>query len=240
MCEQFCGTFYIKMIKGEINMIKLSPSILSADFAFLGDTIRILDQSPTDYIHIDVMDGAFVPNISFGIPVIQAVRRCTDKILDIHLMVEEPLRFIDDIVDAGADIITVHAEACTHLHRTIQVIKKRGCKAGVALNPTTPISALDYILDDLDMVLLMSVNPGFGGATYISAVTDKIYQLKNTIYQRNLPVDIEIDGGITFENVNNCISAGANIIVAGTAIFKGDIKNNIEKFYTIFEEVSHE
>lgn len=221
-------------------MIKLSPSILSVDFSHLGQDILILDQSQTDYVHIDVMDGAFVPNISFGMPIIRSVRSCTDKVLDVHLMVKEPLRFIGDIADAGADIISVHAEACTHLHRTVQEIKNKGCKACVALNPSTPISTLDYILEDLDMVLLMTVNPGFSGAKYIPAVTPKISQLREQIRKKELSIDIEVDGGVTLANVKDCIRAGANIIVAGTAVFKGNIRENIEEFYKFFEEVSHE
>lgn len=221
-------------------MIKLSPSILSADFSRLGQEIKKLDRSQAEYIHIDVMDGVFVPNISFGMPVIRAVRSYTDKVFDVHLMIEEPLRFIADVARAGADCITVHAEACTHLHRTLQEIKKQGCKAAVALNPATPLSALDYVLEDTDMILLMTVNPGFGGASYIPAMTEKIRKLKELIVQKKLSVDIEVDGGITLDNVEECVRAGANIIVAGTAVFKGNMQENIENFYKAFKEVSHE
>ena len=220
-------------------MLKLSPSILSADFARLGQDITALDQSRAEYIHIDVMDGEFVPNISFGMPVIKAIRSYTEKVFDVHLMVQEPLRFVKDIADAGADIITVHAEACTHLHRTIQEIRKNGCMAGVALNPATPLHVLDYILEDVDMVLLMTVNPGFGGASYIPTMTEKIEQLREMIDKKGLTVDIEVDGGVALSNVKTCLWAGADIIVAGTAVFKDNVSENIENFYKIFKEVSH-
>ena len=214
----------------------LAPSILSADFAYLGDAVKLVAEKGAEYIHIDVMDGAFVPNISFGIPVIKSIRKCTDKVFDVHLMIEEPVRYIKDFADAGADIITVHYEACKHLDRTVQAIKECGCKAGVVLNPATPVSVLEDILGELDMVILMSVNPGFGGQSYIPYVTDKITKLRSMAEDRGLELDIEVDGGVTSANVSELIKAGANVFVAGSAVFKGDAAENIEKFLKCFKE----
>ena len=221
-------------------MIKLAPSILSADFAELGRDITTLHHSPADYIHIDVMDGMFVPNMSIGLPVISAIRKYTDKPFDVHLMIEEPNRYVEDFVQAGADIITIHAEACCHLHRTIQTIKNQGIKAGVVLNPGTPLSAIEYVLEDVDMVLLMTVDPGFGGATFIPEVLPKIKKLKEMLNERNLSVEIEVDGGIKLDNVEKVIKAGANVIVAGSAVFNKDIAQNIANFYTKFKEATNE
>lgn len=218
-------------------MTKLAPSILSADFAELGRDITILHNSPTDYIHIDVMDGMFVPNISLGLPVIESIRKYTDKTFDVHLMIEEPARYVADFAKAGADIITVHAEACCHLHRTIQAIKNLGKKAGVVLNPATPLSSIKYVLDDVDMVLLMTVDPGFGGAAFIPAVLPKITRLKDMLAQRGLSAEIEVDGGIKLDNVETVIKAGANVIVAGSAVFRGDTAANIEAFYQKFASI---
>ncbi len=218
------------MIMGMI----LSPSILSADFSRLGEEVAACDRAGAEYIHIDVMDGSFVPNITFGAPVIKSIRKCTDKIFDVHLMVEEPGRFIDDFKAAGADIITVHAEACKHLDRTVTAIKEAGLKAGVALNPATPIWALDNIIEKTDMVLLMTVNPGFGGQKFIDYTLDKISELRDSIDESGLFVDIEVDGGVNRENIDDILEAGANIIVAGSSVFTGDIEENIKHFLQVF------
>lgn len=211
----------------------LSPSILSADFANLGDQIRQLDEAGAQYVHIDVMDGSFVPNISFAFPVIKSIRGLTDRMFDVHLMIDEPIRFIDQFADAGADIITVHAEACRHLDRTIEAIKERGILAGVALNPATPLSTIEYVLPKVDMVLIMTVNPGFGGQKLIPYTIDKVADLKKMIEKTGTKADIEVDGGINLENCTKLMDAGANIIVAGNAVFSGEIGENVCRFLDI-------
>jgi ribulose-phosphate 3-epimerase len=200
-------------------MIKISPSILSADFARLGEEIRAIDVGGADYIHVDVMDGHFVPNITIGPLIVDAVRKVTAKPLDVHLMIENPDRYIPDFAQAGADLITVHQEAVPHLHRTIQLIKSFGKKAGVSINPATPVSTLDVILDDLDLVLLMSVNPGFGGQSFIPATLAKISALRQRIEERGLSVEIEVDGGVKADNIGRIAAAGADVFVAGSAVF---------------------
>ncbi len=208
----------------------LSPSILSADFARLGGQIDILEQAGVQYLHFDVMDGQFVQNISFGMPVLKSLRSYTNLMLDVHLMVTEPARLIDQTADCGADIITVHAEACRDLDHTVRLIKNRNLLAGVALNPATPLSALSYILPVIDMVLVMTVNPGQGGQKLIPYTLDKVRDLKTMIGQQGLKTDIEVDGGIDFETLDTALDAGASIIVAGSAIFHGDIEENTNRF----------
>ena len=209
-------------------MIKIAPSILSADFSRLGEDIEKLHNGGADFIHIDVMDGRFVPNISFGMPIIKAIRNRTNKIFDVHLMIEEPSKYIDDFIAAGADIITIHYESEKHIDRAIQYIKSKGVKAAVAINPGTPTFVLKDIIAQLDMVLIMSVNPGFGGQKFISYSIEKIKEVKKMSEGINDDLLIQVDGGIDPSNVQEVINAGANVIVAGSAVFKnGEIENNI-------------
>jgi ribulose-phosphate 3-epimerase len=209
-------------------MIKIAPSILSADFARLGDEIAAVDQAGADYIHVDVMDGHFVPNITIGPLVVDALRKVTDKPLDVHLMIENPDLYIPEFAKAGADIITVHQEAVPHLHRTVQLIHSLGKKAGVSLNPATPMDTLDVIIDDLDLVLVMSVNPGFGGQAFIPSALDKIHALRTVIDRRGLDVELEVDGGVKIDNIAQIAAAGADVFVAGSAVFgTGDYRATI-------------
>lgn len=214
-------------------MNKLAPSILSANFAALGEDVKKVERAGAQYLHIDVMDGAFVPSLSLGFPVIQSIRNLTDMVFDVHLMICDPDRYIKEFAGAGADIITVHAEACTHLNRTVASIREEGIKAGVVLNPATPLTELEYILEDLDMVLLMTVNPGFGGQRYIESCTQKIRNLRQMIAERGLDIDIEVDGGIKLDNVNKVLDAGANVIVAGSAVFGGNVEQNVQDFLKV-------
>ena len=203
-------------------MIKIAPSILSADFSRLAEEVQAVDRAGADYIHVDVMDGHFVPNITIGPLVVAALRKVTDKPLDVHLMIENPDLYIADFAKAGADIITVHQEAVPHLHRTVQLIKSLGKQAGVSLNPATPVETLDVILDQLDLVLVMSVNPGFGGQAFISSALDKIRALRQRITQRGLATELQVDGGIKVDNIREVVAAGADVLVAGSAVFNAN------------------
>lgn len=215
-------------------MLELSPSLLSADFTNLKSEMEVLDKNGVKYLHLDVMDGMFVPNISFGPMIIKQLRPLTNMIFDVHLMIEDPDRYVQNFKDAGADILTVHYEACKHLHRTVSYIKSLGMKAGVSLNPATNIDVLDYVLEDLDLVLIMSVNPGFGGQSFIPSAIDKIKNLKVKIRERNLNVIVEVDGGVKTTNVKDVIEAGADLIVSGSNVF-ADKENRIRAYKEIFK-----
>lgn len=200
-------------------MIKIAPSILSADFARLGEEVKDVEKGGADYIHVDVMDGHFVPNITIGPLIVEAIRPVTKLPLDVHLMINNPDLYIPQFAKAGADIISVHVEACTHLHRTIHLIKEQGVKAGVVINPATPVSSIKHIVEDVDLILLMSVNPGFGGQSFIPGVLSKITEVRDLVTQTGKDIDVEVDGGVNSDTARQCVEAGANVLVAGSAIY---------------------
>jgi len=215
----------------------IAPSLLAADFTRLKEEIELVNKSEADWLHFDVMDGRFVPNISFGIPILKAAKKVCTKPLDVHLMIVEPEKYIEAFREAGADIITVHYEACPHLHRTIQQIKETGAKAGVALNPHTPVSVLENIIEIVDLVCLMSVNPGFGGQKFIYNTIPKVKRLSDMIIVKNATAQIEIDGGVGLQNAEALLQAGARVLVAGSAVFKAaDPMGTIERLKTIGKE----
>lgn len=214
----------------------LAPSILAADFKTLGTEIEAIEKNGAEYLHYDVMDGIFVPSISFGMPVLKSIKSCTDQVIDAHLMITEPIRYIEEFAKAGADLITVHLEACEDVHATIAKIKECGLKAGLSICPETPVSAMEEYLEEVDMILIMSVHPGFGGQSFIESSLDKIKETRAMLDAKGLNTDIQVDGGIYTKNVEEVLKAGANIIVAGSAVFKGDPAENTKAFMEIFKK----
>ena len=217
---------------------RLCPSILSADFNRLGEQIKILEKEGVEYLHIDVMDGDFVPSISFGMPVIKSIRKESNMFFDVHLMVTEPERYIRDFVECGADSITVHAEACEDLERTLEQIKAAGVKAAVSIKPSTPVNDISHLLEDVDMVLVMTVQPGFGGQKYIPECTEKVQELKEIIDREELNVDIQVDGGINDSTMETAMRAGANLLVAGSYVFNGDLESNVQRIQQKMQDIS--
>ena len=213
----------------------LSPSILSADFTILGDELRCIDEAGSEYIHIDVMDGIFVPSISYGMPVIKSIRKATKKVFDVHLMITEPERYINEFVESGADIITFHVEATKDPDKVIDMIHEKGLKAGISVKPKTPLEAIEPYLGKIDMLLIMSVEPGFGGQAYIEGSTEKIRAAREMVKAHGLNTDIQVDGGINLQNLPEVLEAGANIIVAGSSVFKGDVAGNVKAFLDIMK-----
>lgn len=214
----------------------LAPSILAADFKNLGEEIQATEKNGAEYLHFDVMDGLFVPSISFGMPVLQSIKSCTNQVIDAHLMINEPIRYVEAFQKAGADLITIHLEACEDVHKTLEKIKECGLKAGISICPDTPVSALEEYVNEVDMILIMSVHPGFGGQKFIEDSLTKIRMTREMLNRYGLDTDIQVDGGIYTSNVENVLKAGANIIVAGSAVFKGDAKKNTREFMEILNK----
>lgn len=217
-------------------MNRLAPSLLGCDFSCIKDQIQAVEQAGAHYLHLDVMDGDFVPSISFGMPLISSIRKCTGMVFDVHMMVQEPGRYAAAMKEAGADLFCVHQEACLHLDRTINQIKELGMKAGVAINPATPVSVLDCVLDQVDQILIMTVNPGFGGQKFIPYTLDKVKNLREMMNHRGTNADIQVDGGVTLENAPLLLKAGANILVAGSSVFSGDPGANTKAFIKILNQ----
>lgn len=215
---------------------QLAPSILAADFARLGEDIKEVEKAGVQWLHIDIMDGQFVPSISMGIPVIASLRKISSLFFDVHIMANDPTNLIGDFAEAGADMITVHAEACRHLDRTLRLIREKGCKVGVAINPATSVQVLENVLGLVDMVLVMTVNPGFGGQKYIPYCAKKVTAIRDMAKEQGLDLDIEVDGGINKSTINTVLEAGANIIVAGSAVFQGDIRANARELKEILDK----
>ena len=214
----------------------LAPSILAADFMRLGEQVKAVSDEGAEYLHIDVMDGMFVPSLSLGVCIVESVRKDTDMILDVHLMIKEPIRYVDDFARAGADLITVHLEACTDVWGTLEMIHSAGCRAGLSIKPQTPVEAVEEYLELVDLILIMSVEPGFGGQSYIPESTERIRQARNLFEEHGLKTDIQVDGGITADNVHVVLEAGANVVVAGSAVFKNDISANVQRMFEAFDK----